>query len=224
MSQNRLKFDGDANQKLEKINERITNKGFEGNENIIERGKRNLPKFLEKQLEKINNAKKRECEEKKWRECENLVYMERPYGDQNLLDTLNIRLKHKKYIYIYLYLKHTVYIWHRYFTYSGPILISMNPGRHQLSSDLFTPIMRNTYRLDNSESKLPPHLYSVSLNAFREMKEKKENQIITIIGPSGGGKTFATKKLVNHLIAQSINQSNELDDTIFQLINSALNV
>ena len=43
---------------------------------------------------------------------------------------------------------------------------------------------------------MPPHIYSVSDNAYQDMLRASENQSMLITGESGAGKTVNTKRVI----------------------------
>jgi len=43
---------------------------------------------------------------------------------------------------------------------------------------------------------MPPHIYSVSDNAYQDMLRQSENQSMLITGESGAGKTVNTKRVI----------------------------
>lgn len=48
-------------------------------------------------------------------------------------------------------------------------------------------------------TEMPPHLFAVSDEAYRNMLQNHENQSMLITGESGAGKTENTKKARNHM-------------------------
>ena len=43
---------------------------------------------------------------------------------------------------------------------------------------------------------MPPHIYSISDNAYQDMLRNTENQSMLITGESGAGKTVNTKRVI----------------------------
>uniref|UniRef100_A0A0X3P9S8 Myosin-VIIa n=1 Tax=Schistocephalus solidus TaxID=70667 RepID=A0A0X3P9S8_SCHSO len=85
------------------------------------------------------------------------------------------------------------------YTYTGSILIAINPYRP-------LPI----YSLDTMKEysnkgigELPPHLFAIGDNAYRNMRKNLCDQCIIISGESGAGKTESTKLLLQFITTVS---------------------
>nr|CAB3264163.1 unconventional myosin-IXa [Phallusia mammillata] len=83
------------------------------------------------------------------------------------------------------------------YTYSGEILISINPYKFLA---IYNPKYMTMYQSRKRED-LDPHIYAVADSAFTRMVEDKQNQCVVITGKSGSGKTQATHFLVHHTLA-----------------------
>ena len=46
------------------------------------------------------------------------------------------------------------------------------------------------------KSEMPPHIFSVSDNAYNDMLRERKNQSMLITGESGAGKTVNTKRVI----------------------------
>jgi myosin heavy subunit len=68
---------------------------------------------------------------------------------------------------------------------------------------------------------MPPHIYSISDQAYHEMVQNRENQSILITGESGAGKTENTKKVIQYLTAIAT-ESKSLSKTSGTLENQIL--
>eukprot|EP00002_Diphylleia_rotans_P017738 TRINITY_DN343_c0_g2_i4.p1 TRINITY_DN343_c0_g2~~TRINITY_DN343_c0_g2_i4.p1 ORF type:complete len:1713 (-),score=401.63 TRINITY_DN343_c0_g2_i4:3715-8853(-) len=85
------------------------------------------------------------------------------------------------------------------YTYTGAILVSMNPYQ---PLDLYTNEILHSYR-GKPLGSMPPHIFAVADNAYRNMCENKADQAVVISGESGAGKTEATKLILQYLAAAS---------------------
>ncbi|KPI99568.1 Myosin-Ia [Papilio xuthus] len=75
------------------------------------------------------------------------------------------------------------------YTYVGNALVSVNPCR---ALPLYSADLVRTY-LTRPPYLLPPHLYAITLTAYRWVRDRNENQCIVITGESGAGKTEAAR-------------------------------
>lgn len=76
-------------------------------------------------------------------------------------------------------------------TYSGLFCVVINPYKR-------LPIYTNsvaTMYMGKRRTEMPPHLFAVSDEAYRNMLVDHENQSMLITGESGAGKTENTKKV-----------------------------
>ncbi|XP_067673678.1 myosin heavy chain, striated muscle-like [Haliotis asinina] len=78
------------------------------------------------------------------------------------------------------------------YTYSGLFCIAINPYRRL---PIYTPSIVAKYR-GKRKTEMPPHLFSISDNAYQFMVQDRENQSMLITGESGAGKTENTKKVI----------------------------
>jgi len=83
------------------------------------------------------------------------------------------------------------------YTYSGLFLVVINPWKRL---PLYTDEIVNMYK-GKKRSEMPPHIFAVCDEAYRNMLEQKENQSLLITGESGAGKTENTKKVIQYLAA-----------------------
>uniref|UniRef100_A0A8R1IBX4 Myosin motor domain-containing protein n=2 Tax=Caenorhabditis japonica TaxID=281687 RepID=A0A8R1IBX4_CAEJA len=77
-------------------------------------------------------------------------------------------------------------------TYSGLFCVFINPYK---MLPIYTDSVANMY-VNKRRAEMPPHLFAVSDEAFRNMMTDKENQSMLITGESGAGKTENTKKVI----------------------------
>ncbi|CAG5034219.1 unnamed protein product [Parnassius apollo] len=75
------------------------------------------------------------------------------------------------------------------YTYVGNALVSVNPCR---PLPIYSTELVRTY-LARPPYLLPPHLYALTVTAYRWVRDRNENQCIVITGESGAGKTEAAR-------------------------------
>eukprot|EP00002_Diphylleia_rotans_P012413 TRINITY_DN2428_c0_g1_i1.p1 TRINITY_DN2428_c0_g1~~TRINITY_DN2428_c0_g1_i1.p1 ORF type:complete len:1093 (+),score=254.33 TRINITY_DN2428_c0_g1_i1:94-3372(+) len=92
------------------------------------------------------------------------------------------------------------------YTYIGPVLISVNPFRNL---DIYSDEILREYG-NRSRTEMPPHVYAISEESYRNMMNEQEHQCIIISGESGAGKTEAAKKIV-HYISEISGKSSGVD-------------
>ncbi|KAH7727939.1 hypothetical protein AAVH_04183 [Aphelenchoides avenae] len=85
------------------------------------------------------------------------------------------------------------------YTYTGTILVAMNPYK---SLPIYTAENIRLYR-NRRIGDLPPHIFAIADNAYANMCATGRNQCIVISGESGAGKTESTKLLLQFLAAVS---------------------
>jgi myosin-5 len=73
------------------------------------------------------------------------------------------------------------------YSYTGPILIAVNPWR---PTDIYNTKVMETHKAGPSKD---PHIFGVASKALRELMSTRKNQCILISGESGSGKTESTK-------------------------------
>ncbi|CAI4230313.1 unnamed protein product [Auanema sp. JU1783] len=78
------------------------------------------------------------------------------------------------------------------YTYSGLFCVFINPYK---MLPIYTDSVANMY-IGKRRSEMPPHLFAVSDEAYRNMIHDQENQSMLITGESGAGKTENTKKVI----------------------------
>ncbi|NWY04412.1 MYH6 protein, partial [Nothoprocta ornata] len=80
------------------------------------------------------------------------------------------------------------------YTYSGLFCVTVNPYK-------WLPVYNSevvaAYR-GKKRSEAPPHIFSISDNAYQNMLTDRENQSILITGESGAGKTVNTKRVIQY--------------------------
>ncbi|XP_042365992.1 myosin-6-like [Plectropomus leopardus] len=80
------------------------------------------------------------------------------------------------------------------YTYSGLFCVTVNPYKWL---PVYDQAVVNAYR-GKKRSEAPPHIYSISDNAYQYMLADRENQSILITGESGAGKTVNTKRVIQY--------------------------
>ncbi|XP_032816931.1 myosin heavy chain, skeletal muscle, adult-like [Petromyzon marinus] len=80
------------------------------------------------------------------------------------------------------------------YTYSGLFCVTINPYKWL---PVYDPIVVAGYR-GKKRQEAPPHIFSISDNAYQFMLTDRENQSILITGESGAGKTVNTKRVIQY--------------------------
>uniref|UniRef100_A0AAR2J077 Myosin motor domain-containing protein n=1 Tax=Pygocentrus nattereri TaxID=42514 RepID=A0AAR2J077_PYGNA len=80
------------------------------------------------------------------------------------------------------------------YTYSGLFCVTVNPYKWL---PVYDPVVVVGYR-GKKRVEAPPHIFSISDNAYQFMLTDRENQSILITGESGAGKTVNTKRVIQY--------------------------
>ncbi|XP_009465732.1 PREDICTED: myosin heavy chain, skeletal muscle, adult-like [Nipponia nippon] len=80
------------------------------------------------------------------------------------------------------------------YTYSGLFCVTVNPYKWLPG---YNPEVVLAYR-GKKRQEAPPHIFSISDNAYQFMLTDRENQSILITGESGAGKTHNTKRVIQY--------------------------
>ncbi|XP_034567845.1 myosin heavy chain, fast skeletal muscle-like [Notolabrus celidotus] len=80
------------------------------------------------------------------------------------------------------------------YTYSGLFCATVNPYKWL---PVYDPKVVAAYR-GKKRMEAPPHIFSVSDNAYQNMLTDRENQSVLITGESGAGKTVNTKRVIQY--------------------------
>ncbi|XP_026857951.2 myosin-16-like [Electrophorus electricus] len=86
------------------------------------------------------------------------------------------------------------YVHMRIYTYSGLFCVTVNPYKWL---PIYGAKVAQLYK-GKKRSEVPPHLFSISDNAYHDMVMEHENQSMLITGESGAGKTENTKKVIQY--------------------------
>uniref|UniRef100_A0A3P8YJQ3 Myosin-7B n=1 Tax=Esox lucius TaxID=8010 RepID=A0A3P8YJQ3_ESOLU len=101
------------------------------------------------------------------------------------------------------------------YTYSGLFCVTVNPYKWL---PVYDQSVVNAYR-GKKRTEAPPHVFSVSDNAYQYMLSDRENQSVLITGESGAGKTVNTKRVIQYfasIAAVSGKKTGTLEDQIIQ--------
>ena len=94
------------------------------------------------------------------------------------------------------------YFQNKIYTYTGKILISINPFTNL---GIYNKEIINNYLLNDN---LTPHIYQISKKSLIELSRFNQNQSILVSGESGAGKTHATKLMLEFLTSVCSNSDN----------------
>eukprot|EP00127_Corallochytrium_limacisporum_P001319 Clim_evm9s51 gene=Clim_evmTU9s51 len=96
------------------------------------------------------------------------------------------------------------------YTYTGSILVAMNPYKR-------LPIYDQDYVRKYKGQRLgfrPPHLFAIANEAFTLLERTQDSQCVVISGESGAGKTESTKLILKYLAATNRSRSNVIEQII----------
>jgi myosin heavy chain 6/7 len=88
------------------------------------------------------------------------------------------------------------------YTYSGLFCVVINPYKRL---PIYTESVARMY-MGKRRTEMPPHLFAVSDEAYRNMLQNGENQSMLITGESGAGKTENTKKVIAYFASVGASQ------------------
>ncbi|KAM4634875.1 myosin-16-like [Polymixia lowei] len=110
------------------------------------------------------------------------------------------------------------YVNMRIYTYSGLFCVTINPYKWL---PIYGAKVAQIYK-GKKRSEVPPHLFSISDNAYHDMMMEHENQSMLITGESGAGKTENTKKVIQYFAnvgasgSKTPDSKGSLEDQIIQ--------
>ncbi|KAM5280413.1 unconventional myosin-Ib isoform 1-T1 [Ctenodactylus gundi] len=121
-----------------------------------------------------------------------------PLNEESFIDNLKKRFDHNEI-----------------YTYIGSVVISVNPYR---PLPIYSPEKVEEYRNRNFYE-LSPHIFALSDEAYRSLRDQDKDQCILITGESGAGKTEASK-LVMSYVAAVCGKGAEVNQVKEQLLQS----
>ncbi|KAI1884621.1 hypothetical protein AGOR_G00228270 [Albula goreensis] len=110
------------------------------------------------------------------------------------------------------------YVNMRIYTYSGLFCVTVNPYKWL---PIYGAKVAQMFK-GKKRNEVPPHLFSISDNAYHDMLMEHENQSMLITGESGAGKTENTKKVIQYFAnvgasgKQAADSKGSLEDQIIQ--------
>ena len=93
------------------------------------------------------------------------------------------------------------------YTYSGLFCVVINPYKRL---PIYTESVARMY-MGKRRTEMPPHLFAVSDEAYRNMLQDHDNQSMLITGESGAGKTENTKKVIAYFASVGASQQEAAD-------------
>ncbi|PIO76012.1 myosin head [Teladorsagia circumcincta] len=91
------------------------------------------------------------------------------------------------------------------YTYSGLFCVVINPYKRL---PIYTDSVAQMF-MGKRRTEMPPHLFAVSDEAYRNMLQNHENQSMLITGESGAGKTENTKKVIAYFAVVGASQQKQ---------------
>uniref|UniRef100_A0A452J0C5 Myosin motor domain-containing protein n=1 Tax=Gopherus agassizii TaxID=38772 RepID=A0A452J0C5_9SAUR len=102
------------------------------------------------------------------------------------------------------------------YTYSGLFCVTVNPYKWL---PVYNAEVVAAYR-GKKRSEAPPHIFSISDNAYQNMLTNRENQSILITGESGAGKTVNTKRVIQYFASIAAISDRKKEGTSDQIIQA----
>ncbi|XP_069842185.1 myosin-4-like [Dendropsophus ebraccatus] len=122
---------------------------------------------------------------------DNQVYPQNPPKFDKIEDM--VMMTHLNEASVLYNLKERYAAWMIY-TYSGLFCVTVNPYKWL---PVYDPKVVAGYR-GKKRMEAPPHIFSISDNAYQFMLTDRENQSVLITGESGAGKTVNTKRVIQY--------------------------
>ncbi|RCN39601.1 myosin head [Ancylostoma caninum] len=100
------------------------------------------------------------------------------------------------------------------YTYSGLFCVVVNPYKRL---PIYTESIAEQYK-GRKRKEMPPHIFAVTDEAYRNMLQDREDQSILCTGESGAGKTENTKKVIQYLayVAATRSHKGRLEEQLLQ--------
>ncbi|KAM9759447.1 myosin heavy chain, fast skeletal muscle-like [Menidia menidia] len=95
------------------------------------------------------------------------------------------------------------------YTYSGLFCVTVNPYKWL---PVYDSAVVAAYR-GKKRIEAPPHIFSISDNAYQFMLQDRENQSILITGESGAGKTVNTKRVIQYFATIAVSSGKKAEQT-----------
>uniref|UniRef100_A0A3Q2PLC3 Myosin heavy chain, fast skeletal muscle n=1 Tax=Fundulus heteroclitus TaxID=8078 RepID=A0A3Q2PLC3_FUNHE len=95
------------------------------------------------------------------------------------------------------------------YTYSGLFCVTVNPYKWL---PVYDAAVVAAYR-GKKRIEAPPHIFSISDNAYQFMLQDRENQSILITGESGAGKTVNTKRVIQYFATIAVASGKKAEHT-----------
>ncbi|MCJ8729593.1 hypothetical protein PDJAM_G00108260 [Pangasius djambal] len=93
------------------------------------------------------------------------------------------------------------------YTYSGLFCVTVNPYKWL---PVYDSMVVTAYR-GKKRVEAPPHIFSISDNAYQFMLTDRENQSILITGESGAGKTVNTKRVIQYFATIAVSGQKKVE-------------
>ncbi|TPX36113.1 hypothetical protein SmJEL517_g01598 [Synchytrium microbalum] len=103
------------------------------------------------------------------------------------------------------------------YTYTGSILVAMNPFA---TVNIYSNIILKKYN-GKKLGENPPHIFAVAEAAYGNVQKSKSNQSVIISGESGAGKSESTKLILQYLTAITQNHAGSAGSWVEQQILEA---
>lgn len=98
------------------------------------------------------------------------------------------------------------------YTYSGLFLVAINPYK---KLPIYESSVLSKFH-SQAQEKLPPHIFAIAENTYRNLVANTKDQLILVTGESGAGKTENTKKIIQYLSSISTSDDDDIHDKILR--------